>query len=74
MPRTRAIYDQPIPSYGDLMTVDRFRYLVKAGKFIDYDGYGHPARGNQCDARIVTYPSEVEYIPHDATHIIWFNR
>lgn len=60
--------------YGDLMTVEEFKANVESGGFIDYDGMGHAVRGDEVDESFYVYPSEVDKIPEDATHILWFNR
>jgi hypothetical protein len=66
-------YKDKMPSYGDLMTVNDFRQDVRAGGFIDYDGFGHPAK-LMVDNSTHIYPSQVDAIPDDATHIVWFNK
>jgi len=37
-----ASFSVPLPDYGDLMTVKKFKEACKSGGFIDYDGSGHP--------------------------------
>ena len=59
--------------FGDLMTVDDFRTNVATGLFIDYDGSGHPMKGGMMSRQAI-YPSRVNEIPEDATHILWFNK
>lgn len=66
-------YDRPIPKYGDKMTVAEFVETCKMGCFIDYDGSGHPAKGDMMSRQYIC-PSNLAAIPKDATHIIWFNR
>lgn len=58
----------------DVYTVEEFRQLVNSGMFIDYDGSGHPVRDGKCDPKIGIYPSRVNEIPSDATHVVWYNR
>ena len=65
-------YDIP-PTHGEVMTVARFKELVKDGSFIDYDGFGHPAKMTM-DIYQAISPSTVDLIPEDATHIVWYNR
>lgn len=71
--RKLKMYQDELPSYGDLMTVEKFRICVDAGTFMDYDGYGHPVKDNK-SSRYEVRPSKIHLIPKDATHIIWFNR
>ena len=71
--KRRGTYTEPLPDYGDLMTVKEFLISCKNGNFIDYDGSGHPVK-NKMMARIDIYPSNLEAIPKDATHIMWFNK
>ena len=66
-------YNQDVPEYGELMTVEQFRQYVKSGMFIDYDGFGCPVKdGKMADLQIS--PSTSQLIPSSATHICWFNR
>lgn len=67
-------YKDEIPEYGDIMTVDEFKSSVIDGSFIDYDGHGHPAREGKMEGDLMIYPSIVNDIPKDATHIVWFNK
>lgn len=66
-------YDKTIPTYGDVMTVADFLESCRDGMFIDYDGHGHAAKDGWCSS-IRIYPSALESIPSDATHIVWYNR
>ena len=70
---TTGIFDEEVPTYGTLMTVEVFKETVDNGGFIDYDGCGYAVKDNRCE-KIQIYPSEIEKIPEDATHIVWFNR
>ena len=71
---------EPIPSYGDLMTIEEFKDTVDCGGFIDYDGYGHFATEDHTMGITKVYPSEVkeDFLEmcreHKITHICWFNR
>jgi hypothetical protein len=73
MPNIHVGYNMEPYDFGDLMTVEEFREAVKHGSFIDYDGSGHPMKDGKM-SRFDVYPSEVDEIPKDATHILWFNR
>lgn len=78
---------QPIPDYGDLMTVEEFREDCESACFIDYDGHGNLATETEM-TNIVIYPSDVTRQPdvltelagakhdpfHGYTHVVWFNR
>lgn len=66
---------KPIPEFGNRMTVKQFIANVKAGGFIDYDGYGYYTVGDWMTSKIVR-PSDVKSgrILARYTHIIWFNR
>ena len=67
------IYNKDLPSYGDLITVGEFLVDVRERNFTDWDGSGHPVKNGKM-AAIDIYPSKVNDIPADATHIIWFNK
>lgn len=58
----------------DVYTITQFVELCKSGSFIDYDGIGHPVKDNKSDPTIDIYPSKIEKIPLDATHIVWYNK
>lgn len=69
---------EPIPSFGDLMTISEFVGNVEAGGFIDYDGHGYLAYEDRM-SNIVIVPSETKnvldrYKVLDFTHVVWFNR
>jgi hypothetical protein len=70
---------EPIPSYGDLMTLKEFRHNVVSDIFIDEDGYGYFSDGKVMDTSIRVYPSEVDWLiltrkNGDNKHIVWFNK
>ena len=69
---------EPIPDYGDVMSVANFRAYCKNNYFIDYDGFGHPAnkKAGFMNGDIVVKPSEIKKLKlHKLyTHIVWFNR
>lgn len=67
------MYDEHIPKYGDIMTVEEFIEACKCGAFIDYDGFGNPAKDGYMSSMIIS-PSRLSQIPLDATHIVWYNR
>ena len=68
---------QPIPDYGDLMTVADWLDEVKHGGFIDYDGTGDWATATKC-SNIRVVPSDTKRpgfkVPKWATHVVWYNR
>ena len=68
---------EPIPEYGDKMTLVEFQDAVDHGLFIDYDGFGCYATD--------TAMSQIEVRPSDVkghtdpratgfTYVVWFNR
>lgn len=59
---------------GDLYTIEEFISMCKAGAFNDYDGYGNPVKNNRMNTDVSVYPSEIDKIPSDVTHIVWFNK
>jgi len=69
-----------LPSYGKLMSVERFIMLVDKGYLIDYDGSGCYATDTQI-SDIDIHPSDGENKVRDTverypefTHVMWFNR
>lgn len=66
---------EPIPDYGDLMTVEEFYKACESHSFIDYDGNGNYAvRDKMSNVEIV--PSRIlkNGINKRFTHVVWFNR
>lgn len=78
---------EPVPGYGDLMTVESFVENVACGGFVDDDGHGDPATDTHVwksslltgvDVRI--YPSRVDEAfvawcdRNGVTHVCWYNR
>jgi hypothetical protein len=58
------------------MTVEEFLERVKFGGLIDYDGFGNWSNGTHLLSDKCVYPSEcrnLKKIPHNATHVVWFN-
>ena len=66
---------KPIDDNGDLMTIDKFRDMVKGNWFIDYDGYGNLATETEV-SDIIVQPSKFAgmELPEWATHVLWYNR
>ena len=59
--------------YGELMTVDEFIECVDMGVINDYDGSGYAVIDEeQTDIQVLC--SDLETIPVDATHIMWYNK
>lgn len=69
-----ADYIDVIPSWADVMTVEDFKSAVERRAFTDYDGSGCPVKDGKMDWQYTIYPSTMEVIPEDATHIVWFNK
>jgi hypothetical protein len=70
---------EPLPKYGDHMTIGQFAQHISSGLFIDYDGHGEWATAtHRTDVMIV--PSEIadgswiHAVPTCATHVIWYNK
>lgn len=66
---------EPIPTYGDHMTMKDFVDCCKSGGFIDYDGSGVYATATEM-SDIGIEPSEVMSGSYrkDFTHVVWFNK
>lgn len=71
----KSVEPEPLPSYGDRMPLSVFIESVKAGAFIDYDGYGEYIQDNQLTG-IEIHPSDIEHkcVRTEFTEITWFNR
>jgi len=66
---------EPIPSYGDLFTLDDFIGMCKDGTLINSDGTGYYAT-EQGMSDVAVYPSSVMQndISKKWTHVVWFNK
>lgn len=66
---------EPIPDYGDVMSLETFIECCKSGGFIDYDGSGNYAKDGQM-SDISIHPSDVDVnmIRKDFDTVVWFNR
>lgn len=60
---------------GAHRTWGQFLENVRAGEFIDYDGFGELATETRV-SKILVKPSTVDKIrrPKWATHVVWYNR
>jgi hypothetical protein len=63
---------EPLPPWGDLMTLDEFIMACKNGSFVDYDGVGRYSNGKEASVDIYVYPSDVK--DRHWTHVVWFNK
>ena len=66
---------EELPTYGDVMSLEDFIECVKAGGFIDYDGYGHYVKDGM-ETNISIHPSDVKHkaIRKEFDTIVWINR
>ncbi len=70
-------YNKELPDYGDLITAKQYMKLVKFGVITDDNGFGRPVKavdGKKMMADFAIGSDECEYIPDDATHVMWFNK
>ena len=63
----------PLPKYGDHMTVDEFRDAVACGAFIPDDGDGCWATDAAYDNGSCVWDG-LKNPPKWATHVVWFNK
>ncbi|MFA5207542.1 MAG: hypothetical protein WC428_02680 [Candidatus Paceibacterota bacterium] len=65
----------PIPSYGDVMTLDEFIEACKEGWFIDSDGSGYYGKDGQ-ETNIPICPSDMKHraIRREFDSVIWYNK
>ena len=67
-------YNDELPSYGDLITVEYFVIECRFANLIDSDGHGYPVKDGKMDRSQRIIPSTRSSCPTDATHIMWFNK
>lgn len=58
----------------DVYTVEEFEELVESFSFIDSDGHGYPVKDKKACTNWIVKPSEINQLPIDATHIVWYNK
>lgn len=56
-----------------LMDIEEFKSCVENQVFGPNDGHGHPVKDGFIDMTKI-YTDNIDKIPSDATHIIWFNK
>jgi hypothetical protein len=73
----KKLKTEPLPTYGNLYTLEEFMENCRNGGFIDYDGFGNFATAKEMYNKEV-YPSDVlkkNFKPQpEFTHVMWFNR
>jgi hypothetical protein len=78
-PAAKPVADEktePLPSYGDHMTLEKFVEHVVQGMFIDYDGSGNYATATAMYSDLTVSPSDVTSgdLKTQFTHVVWFNK
>ncbi len=68
-------YDELIPDYEDIMTLEEFELAVACHALIDYDGCGYYSTGNRM-TNILAKPSDIAagIVCREFSHVIWFNK
>lgn len=68
----------PKPDLCDVYHYKEWQECCAAGTFIDYDGFGHPAKAVGAailmDETIILKPSEAHDLPEGTESVVWFNR
>lgn len=68
-------YNRPVPSYGDLMTIEEWNRYINDGYINDDDGSGYWVKDGMCCNVWDGFDGDVFYgEPKDATHVVWFNK
>lgn len=63
-------YTEPVDEDADLMTVAEFKACVERGLITDEDGSGLAVR----EGRAAPVYVDINNVPHDATHVAWYNK
>lgn len=69
-------FEQPIPDYGDVFTIEEFKKDCDAGLFVNSDGMGYYGFKDMMSS-VPCYPSKIrtgEKTVIKFTHVIWFNK
>ena len=61
-------YDESIPKYSEILTLDQWYQAKKDDMLTRYDGTGYWAKDGK-----MSYDTVYSYPALDATHVIWFN-
>lgn len=72
--KTARYRERVMPELGSLYTVDEFKRQCTIGTFVAGDGFGSPIKDGWLDPAYDVYPSRLQEIPEDATHILWYNK
>ena len=64
---------QPIPDYGDLMTIKDFVAGVRSNWLTNDDGIGFFATETEYSDNFCVWDEKIER-PSWATHVVWFNK
>jgi hypothetical protein len=70
----KPIYEDVLPTYGDLISRENWLEAVNNGNFIDYDGHGCPVKDGKMASYVLIIPSQAATLDPEATHVMWFNR
>lgn len=66
---------EPIPDYGDHMTLEEFIDCCKCGGFSDYDGCGNYATDTEMSSLEISPGDIISGVYRkDFTHVVWFNK
>jgi hypothetical protein len=66
---------EPLPDYGDHMTMEEFLDAVDEGCFIDYDGSGEYATATHTSNKSFRPSTVRNNNEHEKwSHVVWFNR
>jgi len=69
-----ANYCMTVRKEDDLMTIPNFKRMVSDFKLNEFDGVARPVKDNLIDSMYSIYPKQLDKIPVDATHIVWYSR
>jgi hypothetical protein len=61
---------EPIPDYGEHMTLEEFSKAVRSGSYNGYDGNGYYATSSEMTDEQIDLPN----IDQTYTHVVWFNK
>lgn len=66
---------EPIPAYGDHMTLEKFKAACERGHFVNADGHGDCATATEVFRNRTVVPSDdLTKLGPDVTHVVWYNK
>jgi hypothetical protein len=68
-------FNDPVPDYADVFSLDEFRDIVASGGIVNDDGCGHWVKDGKMSRDFINCAKlGPYYVPEGVTHVAWFNK